>query len=86
MAKLTLRVDAQTIGEETIPDAKLLSQVDLFVAALGGPVGGTGVEKLGFAALRLRGYLLEVAKGEKRRLRQAEADALAATDNAALEG
>lgn len=86
MAKLTLRVDATTLGEETIPDAKLLSQIDLFVSAPGEPVGGTTVGSFNFAALSLRGYLLEVAKGEKRYQRHTEADASAATDNAFLEG
>ena len=86
MAKLTLRIDANNTGEDTIADNKLLAQVNLVVAAWLGPVNGTTSDKLAFVASRLRSYLFEVAKGEKRRQRQEEMEALLAQDSADLSG
>lgn len=85
MAKLTLRIDASNQGEETIADNKLIAQVDLAVAAWAGPVAGTTSEKLLFVATKLRRYLLDVAKHQKREQRQAELEAALIGDNSALE-
>lgn len=84
MAKLTLKIDASNSGEATVADAKLISQVDLAVAAWNGPATGTQSEKLAFVAGKLKGYLIEVAKGEKRRQRQDTLEAQLAQDGADL--
>lgn len=70
MAKITVKIDNTNTADASVADAKLLGQVDLAVSAWNGPTGGTTVEKLQFVADRLKNYLLEVAKGEKRRQRQ----------------
>jgi hypothetical protein len=85
MAKLTLRIDANNIGEETIADNKFIAQVDLAVAAWAGPVTGITSEKLLFVATKLRRYLLDVARGQKRQQRQDELEAALIGDNSALE-
>lgn len=86
MAKIVVRIDNTTTNEVSIPDQKLLSQVDLAVAAWGGPTGGTTIEKLGFVAEKLKWYLLESAKGEKRRQRQDTMEAQIAQDAIDLGG
>lgn len=86
MAKIILRIDATNVNEASIADAKLLAQVDLAVSAWNGPVSGTTVEKLGFVADRFKSYLLEVAKGEKRRQRQEAMEAQLAQDGTDLGG
>lgn len=86
MAKIILRIDTQTTGEDNVTDAKFLSQIDLAVTAWNGPISGTTNEKLTFVASRLRGYLLEVAKGEKRRQRQDAMEAQLVQEAADLSG
>lgn len=86
MAKIILRIDATNTNEVSIPDQKLLSQVDLAVSAWNGPSGGTTIEKLGFIADKFKWYLLEVAKGEKRRQRQEVMEAQLVQDSTDLSG
>lgn len=86
MAKILVRIDATNVNEASVADAKLLAQVDLAVSAWNGPVSGTTVEKLGFVADRFKSYLLEVAKGEKRRQRQEAMEAQLAQDGTDLGG
>ena len=86
MAKITLRIDAKNVNEANVADEKLIAQVDLAVSAWNGPTLGTTVEKLGFVADKLKSYLFEVAKGEKRRQRQEDMETQLAQDGTDLGG
>ena len=79
-------MDATNTADANIADTKLLAQVNLFVAAYGGPATGTQVEKLQFVADRLKSHLWEVAKGQKRREREAVMETQLTQDSADLEG